>query len=373
MSTLQVLSTLISPKKIKFFHRCNFHKKCAFAPRNNCAKAEAVPTTFLAGAGQFPLQGAGEGSQDMQQQQLHPQFQLPHSLLVHNYKMPTVCKICDKLLVGLVKQGLRCRDCKVGGKFWPKSQRIWKFVQVNVHKKCAHLLPSNCQITAENAVTPGLEQMSVCEQSNGQMVAMPQQQQQGHQPMDTSSDSMIPLARLPGSASNRSVRHVGQMGQIICEGWLIHFLLQERERRRLRHYWVLANGAISLFNEYNDGEGILFNIPIWMCYRRCESKPGVPANPSGGDNRANPIWGRFTGSQVSGFETVGGSSLFSFSCSFQFPFISFIFICNKLSSSYIHSQICASRIRDSHHPQFDLLYWREFGGPTARGNSAAVE
>ena len=51
--------------------------------------------------------------QQQQQQQLHPQFQLPHSLLVHNYKMPTVCKICDKLLVGLVKQGLRCRDCKV--------------------------------------------------------------------------------------------------------------------------------------------------------------------------------------------------------------------------------------------------------------------
>ena len=129
-----------------------------------------------------------------------------------------------------------------------------------MHKKCAHLLPSNCQITAENAVTPGLEQMSVSEQhqqqANGQLMAAMAAQQQGHQPMDTSSDSMmIPLARLPGSASSRSVRHAGQMGQIICEGWLIHFLLQERERRRLRHYWVLANGTISLFSEYNDGEG----------------------------------------------------------------------------------------------------------------------
>ncbi|KAL3082472.1 hypothetical protein niasHT_032835 [Heterodera trifolii] len=35
--------------------KCNFHKKCALAPRNNCAKSETVPTTFLAGAGQFPV------------------------------------------------------------------------------------------------------------------------------------------------------------------------------------------------------------------------------------------------------------------------------------------------------------------------------
>lgn len=57
-------------------------------------------------------------------QQLHQQttmqspqaFAMPHTLSVHNYKTPTVCKVCDKLLLGLMKQGLRCRDCKVGGR-----------------------------------------------------------------------------------------------------------------------------------------------------------------------------------------------------------------------------------------------------------------
>uniref|UniRef100_A0A914ME92 Phorbol-ester/DAG-type domain-containing protein n=1 Tax=Meloidogyne incognita TaxID=6306 RepID=A0A914ME92_MELIC len=29
--------------------KCNFHKKCAFAPRNNCAKSDILPSTFLAG------------------------------------------------------------------------------------------------------------------------------------------------------------------------------------------------------------------------------------------------------------------------------------------------------------------------------------
>uniref|UniRef100_A0A1I8BMB9 protein kinase C n=1 Tax=Meloidogyne hapla TaxID=6305 RepID=A0A1I8BMB9_MELHA len=221
--------------------KCNFHKKCAFAPRNNCAKADVLPSTFLAGGvEQQYLTGNCEINNDQQQQlnqkqQQHPQFQLPHSLLIHNYKMPTVCKICDKLLVGIVKQGLRCRDCKV-----------------NVHKKCAHLLPSNCQITAENAITPNaaFEQQHVSNDFDIQQQIASNKQPQ---PMDTSTDAMIPLARLPGSASSRSQRPAGPMGQIVCEGWLIHFVLQERDRRRLRHYWILSNGVISLFSEYNDG------------------------------------------------------------------------------------------------------------------------
>uniref|UniRef100_A0A914NGE1 protein kinase C n=1 Tax=Meloidogyne incognita TaxID=6306 RepID=A0A914NGE1_MELIC len=219
--------------------KCNFHKKCAFAPRNNCAKSDILPSTFLAGGvdQQYLTHDNDHHQQQLNQQNLpqHPQFQLPHSLLIHNYKMPTVCKICDKLLVGIVKQGLRCRDCKV-----------------NVHKKCAHLLPSNCQITAENAITPNV----TFEQQNASNdIDMHQQISSNKQSqlIDTSTDAMIPLARLPGSASSRSQRPAGPMGQIVCEGWLIHFVLQERDRRRLRHYWILSNGIISLFSEYNDG------------------------------------------------------------------------------------------------------------------------
>ncbi|KAI3418775.1 Dkf-1p [Globodera pallida] len=226
--------------------KCNFHKKCAFAPRNNCAKSDAVPTTFLAGAGQFPVSTAFEANAEhRQQQQSHAYFQLPHSLLVHNYKTPTVCKICDKLLMGVFKQGLRCRDCKV-----------------NVHKKCAFLLPSNCQINVENAIMMSGDQLSMGGGDQSPSLAAFQQdavvdckRHSQQQPMDvgnTSVDEMIPLARLPGSASSRSVRHAAT-GQPLCEGWLIHFLMQEKERRRLRHYWVLANGVISLHNEYNDG------------------------------------------------------------------------------------------------------------------------
>uniref|UniRef100_A0A915EJ32 Phorbol-ester/DAG-type domain-containing protein n=1 Tax=Ditylenchus dipsaci TaxID=166011 RepID=A0A915EJ32_9BILA len=171
--------------------KCNFHKKCAFAPRNNCAKNEinTNPAT-----GQF----ANLIPEDLNQtaklpsppavNATIPQFQLPHTLSMHNYKTPTVCKVCDKMLLGLIKQGMKCRDCKV-----------------NVHKKCAVLLPMNCQITADNAITHTstneLDQESL--DSNAQ-------------------DAMIPLARLPGSASSRGANRQGPL----CEGWMIHFLLQ---------------------------------------------------------------------------------------------------------------------------------------------------
>lgn len=64
------------------------------------------------------------------------------------------------------------------------------------------------------------------------------------QPLD-----MIPLARLPGSATtSRSSQFTGTL----CEGWVIYFMLNESQRR-LKQYWVLDAGLISMYNEYNNG------------------------------------------------------------------------------------------------------------------------
>lgn len=47
--------------------------------------------------------------------------------MVHTYGIPTVCQYCKKLLKGLFKQGLQCRDC-----------------QYNTHKKCMEKVPQDC-------------------------------------------------------------------------------------------------------------------------------------------------------------------------------------------------------------------------------------
>ncbi|PAV84073.1 hypothetical protein WR25_21174 isoform B [Diploscapter pachys] len=192
---------------------CNFHKKCWNAPRNNCA---ATQTPVLApirkdsnGIGHgipFPIQTPVSG--------------LPHTLAEHSYKSFTVCKVCDHLLVGLVKQGLKCRDCGV-----------------NVHRKCAIELPSNCTL-ADHAIS----RMSISE--------MPDKEVE----MASASHSVpmnenIPLFRLPGQVTTRAT------SQPHVEGWMIHFVLSDPERR-LKHYWVLANNAIHMYNEYNEGLGV---------------------------------------------------------------------------------------------------------------------
>ncbi|PAV67898.1 hypothetical protein WR25_24145 [Diploscapter pachys] len=52
---------------------------------------------------------------------------VPHTFQVHSYKRPTVCQHCKKLLKGLIRQGIQCRDCKY-----------------NCHKKCSEFVPKDC-------------------------------------------------------------------------------------------------------------------------------------------------------------------------------------------------------------------------------------
>ncbi|KJH45269.1 kinase domain protein [Dictyocaulus viviparus] len=142
-------------------------------------------------------------------------LELPHTLAENNYLTPTKCKICDKMLKGLIRQGLKCRDCGV-----------------NVHNKCAHQLPSNCTLS-DHAIS----RMSITDASQTNLVSMDD---------EPSSSENIPLFRLPGQVVNRNQTHPK------VEGWMIHFLLSNPERR-LKHYWILANDAITMYNEYNEG------------------------------------------------------------------------------------------------------------------------
>lgn len=54
-------------------------------------------------------------------------FGIPHTFEVHTYTRPTVCRHCKKLLRGLFKQGLQCRDC-----------------HYNAHRKCLPYVPKDC-------------------------------------------------------------------------------------------------------------------------------------------------------------------------------------------------------------------------------------
>ncbi|CAI4233034.1 unnamed protein product [Auanema sp. JU1783] len=192
--------------------RCNFHKRCYNAPRNNCVSNAAVhPSSSQVGLGSAELAKTSSGG-------------LPHTLAEHNYKNFTLCKICNNLLVGIVKQGLKCRDCGV-----------------NVHKKCAKELLNNCTL-ADHSIS----RMSIADTQG----SIPKTDSLEHAMEDDScTNDNIPLFRLPGQASSRAT------SQPKVEGWMIHFELSDPERR-LKHYWILADNSINMYHEYNEGVGV---------------------------------------------------------------------------------------------------------------------
>ncbi|KAA3672676.1 uncharacterized protein DEA37_0011515 [Paragonimus westermani] len=67
--------------------------------------------------------------------------EVPHTFELHRSAKPNVCQYCHRLLHGLFRQGLHCKDCK-----------MW------VHKKCAALVPKNCegeQFVSEETLNKG--------------------------------------------------------------------------------------------------------------------------------------------------------------------------------------------------------------------------
>ncbi|KAL1229591.1 Serine/threonine-protein kinase [Trichinella spiralis] len=181
--------------------RCllTFHKNCALAPMNNCGAEQA---------------GADPAS-----------FGLPHTFMVHTYKKPTVCKHCNNLLVGLVRQGLQCRDCRV-----------------NVHKKCATSLALDCRAltNCESGTSSFGENVSTELDDHNRVPLLPDVHLDGVE--EITPGELIQLARIPGPATVRQSRP--RALPVLLEGWLLHFTNHSSTRRR--HYWVMDASGICM-------------------------------------------------------------------------------------------------------------------------------
>lgn len=194
---------------------------------------------------------------------------IPHTFALHSYTRPTVCQHCKKLLRGLFKQGVQCKDCNY-----------------NAHKKCIENVPKDC--TGENDVSGsdlndssiGSERDSFYKDefddsdlddspssvgNNNQHVPTPVKVN-GSSATNTStyhdldmdsldinpersrqsSSSSSPSANIPLMRIVQSVKHTKRRsGQAIKEGWLVHFTNKEKPVKR--HYWRLDSKAITMF------------------------------------------------------------------------------------------------------------------------------
>lgn len=264
----------------------NFHKRCAMRIPNNCSHARrrrssvnsaTIPRSPSDGfaythasansstlsddtctsSSSSPMLGVNYNNKSGRTQQLSVgrppwmekelanRIRIPHTLAVHSYAKPTVCQICKKLLKGIFRQGLQCKDCKF-----------------NVHKKCAAKLPKDCPGEApkepggtDNSESEVGEREHVEEDSDNESEGSIEksvadvQQDGGHESQD---EETKPLPASPSASNNiplqrivQSVRHTKRRGsKVLKEGWMVHFT--NKDTMRKRHYWRLDTKCVTL-------------------------------------------------------------------------------------------------------------------------------
>ncbi|XP_060543431.1 serine/threonine-protein kinase D1 isoform X2 [Pantherophis guttatus] len=286
----------------------NYHKRCAFKIPNNCScvRKRRLSNVSLTGLGNIRTMSAelsstpaDEGLQipasPSFEQKSPPDFSLgrekrsnsqshigrpiqldkillskvkvPHTFVIHSYTRPTVCQYCKKLLKGLFRQGLQCKDCRF-----------------NCHKRCAPKVPNNClgEVAINgDLLSPGMETDIVMEEGSDD-----NDSERNSGLLDEMEDSMVPDAEMvtvnPGDSgdmqdtdldhdeSNRmispstsnniplmrvvqSVKHAKRRSStVIKEGWMVHYTSKDSLRKR--HYWRLDSKCITLFQNETESK-----------------------------------------------------------------------------------------------------------------------
>ncbi|KAG8515290.1 Serine/threonine-protein kinase D2 [Galemys pyrenaicus] len=232
----------------------NYHKRCAFSIPNNCsgARKRRLSSTSLASGHSVRL-GTSEslpctadelsrsstellprrppssssssvlsytGRPIELDKMLLSKVKVPHTFLIHSYTRPTVCQACKKLLKGLFRQGLQCKDCKF-----------------NCHKRCATRVPNDCLGEAlingdvpmeeatdfseadKSSLMDESDDSGVIPGSHSENALHAGEEEEGEGGKAQSSLGYIPLMRVV-----QSVRHTTRKSSTtLREGWVVHY------------------------------------------------------------------------------------------------------------------------------------------------------
>ncbi|XP_070972563.1 serine/threonine-protein kinase D1 [Oncorhynchus clarkii lewisi] len=289
----------------------NYHKRCAFKIPNNCSgiRKRRLSNVSLTGlttltttrsnepspftSDEALLSSVNSGMEQKAQSDIFPgrerrsssytgrpieldkilmsKVKVPHTFVVHSYTRPTVCQHCKKLLKGLFRQGLQCKDCKF-----------------NCHKRCAPKVPNNClgEVSKNGELlSPGAESdlvmgqgcddhdsdrnsglmddmeeavvtdTGLLEAGHGEMGELHDPEDDSNRAISPSTSNNIPLMRVV-----QSVKHTKRKSSnVMKEGWLVHFTSKDTLRKR--HYWRLDSKCITLFQN-DTGSKYYKEIPL---------------------------------------------------------------------------------------------------------------
>uniref|UniRef100_A0A6Q2Y7C2 Serine/threonine-protein kinase n=1 Tax=Esox lucius TaxID=8010 RepID=A0A6Q2Y7C2_ESOLU len=255
----------------------NYHKRCAFSIPNNCSGARKrrlsssqslrlSTTDSLSSVGTVSVSTCNEEPRTPSEARrfytgrpvhldkiLMSKVKVPHTFAVHSYTRPTVCQYCKRLLRGLFRQGLQCKDCKF-----------------NCHKRCAYKVPNDCLGETLGGKDPSVDtevpmdysseyadsdKSSVMDDSDESCSIpgsfSPESSQDGTSGDQRSAHAhpvplfisalFIPLMRVVQSMRQTTRRS----STSIKEGWMVHY--SNKDTLRKRHYWRLDCKCIILF------------------------------------------------------------------------------------------------------------------------------
>ncbi|KAF0023945.1 hypothetical protein F2P81_024575 [Scophthalmus maximus] len=271
----------------------NYHKRCAFKIPNNCSgvKKRRLSNVSLPGAvlsvarppslefvstpqEERPLLGAAKrnsllsGRPIWMEKMVLGRVKVPHTFSVHTYTRPTICQFCKRLLKGLFRQGMQCKDCKF-----------------NCHKRCAAKIPRDCLGEVDfngEPTSPSLDSEATMEVDNCDVNS------DGGQSMDDQDEPSAPDDKLffiegpgtdgekddetlraisPSTSSNiplmrlvQSIKHTKRKSStMVKEGWMVHY--SSRDNLRKRHYWRLDSKSLTLFQN-ESGAKFYKEIPL---------------------------------------------------------------------------------------------------------------
>ncbi|XP_040189835.1 serine/threonine-protein kinase D1 isoform X1 [Rana temporaria] len=303
----------------------NYHKRCAFKIPNNCTgvRKRRLSNVSLTGLSSIrtvsseavsctldePLLQKSPSEPFMREKRTSTQpyggrpiqldkilltkVKVPHTFVVHSYTRPTVCQYCKKLLKGLFRQGLQCKDCKF-----------------NCHKRCATKVPPNClgEVAINgDLLSPGADDVlmeelsdiesdpvcsmddidepltpdsgSGCQSENGDMQDPDQDQDTSDRMISPSASNNIPLMRVV-----QSVKHTKRKSSsVMKESWMVHYTSKDTMLwQRKRHYWRLDSKCITLFQN-DTGSKYYKEIPLSeiLCLEPAKNLSLLPpgANP----------------------------------------------------------------------------------------------
>uniref|UniRef100_A0A673MNL0 Serine/threonine-protein kinase n=1 Tax=Sinocyclocheilus rhinocerous TaxID=307959 RepID=A0A673MNL0_9TELE len=242
----------------------NYHKRCAFSIPNNCsgARKRRLSTTSLTSSQSLRLSTAESlsslnssvTSEEASLIRSHTQMprtpsearrfytgrpvhldkilmtkvKVPHTFAVHSYTRPTVCQYCKRLLRGLFRQGLQCKDCKF-----------------NCHKRCAYKVPNDClgETLGNDNEYSDTDKSSLMDDSD-EACSIPGSFSPDNNQDGASGDQRyanIPLMRVVQSIRQTTRRS----STAIKEGWMVHY--SNKDTLRKKHYWRLDCKCIILF------------------------------------------------------------------------------------------------------------------------------